>query len=319
MSSIARAFTLRRKRTDSGVGESNKNNDDIPSPPPPPRSVSMRFSKKPIDVKKISSPVQLLSTTNMLSYDAPDVAVIQAQRNASMSVSSGSSSRISTDDDASSTSSRSRDTQLTDASSVGSISPVTSPSTDKKMTFFEFTPAFEGASPLRRSISTLEIKRRTLVEENASELPRAESPAVPQRHPSHSKKASMDLARKRSMHTMSTSSLTRAHSIASTPPSQKEVNRSSFDFFNSKASDPASSPASSLHPFGKELAQLDEVAEEFSGAVSDAERTHDLQVMQQRGLVRFCAAEYMTEIEPLFGSLHGFSSNHLSVPALTWI
>jgi hypothetical protein len=113
------------------------------------------------------------------------------------------------------------------------------------------------------------------------------------------------------MQTMSTSSVTRAHSITSTSSLQKEINRSSFDFFNINGG----SKANEAHPFGKELEQLDEVAEEFSGAVNDVERAADLQVMRQRGLVRFCATDYMAEIAPLFS---GFG-NHLSVPSMAWI
>jgi hypothetical protein len=56
----------------------------------------------------------------------------------------------------------------------------------------------------------------------------------------------------------------------------------------------------SSHPFGKELEQLDEVAEEFGGAVRDAEREADLNIMRRLGLRRFCAEDYIKEIEPLF-------------------
>jgi len=65
---------------------------------------------------------------------------------------------------------------------------------------------------------------------------------------------------------------------------------------------------------------LDEVVEEFSATISDTERAQDLQAMLTRGLVRFCASEYMAEIEPLFSDIRGFSSsNHLSVPVVAWI
>ena len=163
MASIARAFTMRRKRTDSGIDVSN-GHEDMSSLSSMPRSASTRHGKRSVDIKKISGPVQLLSTTNMLTYNAPDIATVQAQRKASGSVSSGSSSASVKDDDASSTSSRSRDTQLTDASSVGSISPVASPN-NEKMAFFESSPALKGASTLRRSISTLEIRQPSLGEE----------------------------------------------------------------------------------------------------------------------------------------------------------
>jgi hypothetical protein len=57
---------------------------------------------------------------------------------------------------------------------------------------------------------------------------------------------------------------------------------------------------SSSHPFGKELEQLDEIVEEFGGAFRDAERDADLEMMKTRGLQKFCANDYIMEIEPLF-------------------
>lgn len=47
--------------------------------------------------------------------------------------------------------------------------------------------------------------------------------------------------------------------------------------------------------------QLDEIAEEFGGAVRDAEREGDIRAMRQKGLQRFCAEDYMREIENILG------------------
>jgi len=55
-----------------------------------------------------------------------------------------------------------------------------------------------------------------------------------------------------------------------------------------------------MHPFGKELMQLDEIAEEFGGAVRDAAREADMEVMRTRGLRRFCADDYMRDLQTLF-------------------
>lgn len=314
MSSLARAFTLRRKRNDSTNDAKLK--EDSAKAPSLPRAASMKYSKKPVDPKKISGPVQLLSTTNMLTYNAPDIAVVQAQRKAASSVSSGSSRASSDESDASSTLSRTRDTQLTDVSSVGSVSPEASPSSDKKMTF-EITPAVKGAATLRRSLSNLEVRRSSLEGEDAydqdfaPDAMRSESPAIPQRHPSHSKRAHSELARKRSLQGMSAPAISRNHSFSSISSTQKDSNRSSIDYSSNEP-----------HPFGKELEQLDEVVEEFSGTITDADIAADLQAMRQYGLVRFCASDYMDEIQPLFGHLHGFSassSGHLSSPNMAWI
>jgi len=91
-----------------------------------------------------------------------------------------------------------------------------------------------------------------------------------------------------------------------------------MDFFNGKANDSTSIPVQAPHPFGKELEQLEEVAEEFNGAINDVERENDLRAMKQCSLVKFCADDYLSEIEPLFSSIFG-RSNRLTVPAMAWI
>jgi hypothetical protein len=55
----------------------------------------------------------------------------------------------------------------------------------------------------------------------------------------------------------------------------------------------------SLHPFGRELEQLDKIAEEFGG-FRDAEREEDMDVMKRLGLRKFRAEDYIVEIQPLF-------------------
>lgn len=70
------------------------------------------------------------------------------------------------------------------------------------------------------------------------------------------------------------------------------------------------------HPFGKELEQLSEVAEEFGGAVRDAEMEADLAVIRERNLATFCAADYLAEIQPLFNRRFGIP--HAPTP-MAWI
>ncbi|QDS67847.1 hypothetical protein FKW77_007542 [Venturia effusa] len=318
------------------------------SSPVPDRAASMRYrSDKPVDIRTISSPVALLSTTNMLSYNAPDVSSVRAQRKASASVSSGSSSHSSADEsDRSTISTASRDTASTDVSSIGSSSPAAS--SDQKdldrMSYFPSSrtlhkspstalarsPSITLAPPsskrLSKSVSTSELRARSPIFEN--EL--ASSPEIPQRTPSHSKRAHEVLARKRSLQTMS-----RQNSVSSIRPTSLEK-RNSFEFFNRNVTDapaptlPAlgfSSPPSlpnsphrshnsashsSNHPFGKELMQLDEIAEEFGGAVRDVEREGDARVMRQKGLQRFRAEDYVREIEKLLGG----PSSPFSLPAV---
>lgn len=57
-------------------------------------------------------------------------------------------------------------------------------------------------------------------------------------------------------------------------------------------------------PFGKELAQLDEVAEEFGHAVRDAEASQDNVIMGVHGLAHFSARDYMAEIQDLLNDVY---------------
>jgi hypothetical protein len=327
MSSISRAFTLRSKRS---------KDKETSTPPAPLRSASMRYSEKPVDIRTISSPVALLSTTNMLSYNAPDVSAVRAQRKASASVSSGSSSRSSADEsDTSTISHTSCDTALTDVSSIASSSPTSSPDSKERSSYFHSTTSLISSSippRLSHSISTSDLR-------SGSPLPLdnepGSSPEIPERAPSHSKRAHEVLARKRSLQTMA-----RTNSVSSMTSTSREK-RNSIEFFSRNIADaPAPSlpafgfsPATPLsnsphsshhqssysHPFGKELMQLDEIAEEFGGAVRDAEREGDIRAMRQKGLGRFCADDYMREIESLLDSLLSPYPSHVQQPEVAWI
>jgi hypothetical protein len=100
-------------------------------------------------------------------------------------------------------------------------------------------------------------------------------------------------------------------------------NRNSFDFFRADLDQiqPQPQPQSQTkaqapsHPFGKELEQLDEAVEEFDGAfqaIRSVERDNDVVIMEQRGLGKFCADDYLREIRPLFSRI-------FSPPAVDWI
>jgi hypothetical protein len=66
-------------------------------------------------------------------------------------------------------------------------------------------------------------------------------------------------------------------------------------------------PSGSPHPFSKELRQLDLVAEDYR----DAAYEEDMEVMQQRGLHRFCANDYIQDLQPVFS--HYFMPQQVSV------
>jgi len=245
--SLARAFTTRRKNSEGNNGFLG-------------RYASQRSPTKPtISRAQISKPVALISTTNNLCYDAPNIAgtsPVASNRDFSSASSVGSSA--ADDSDASSASVRSRDT-LTDASSVDECP--SSPEPNHLSGYFK-PSVYNDVS---RSNSVRTSSTRTSFD----------APAIPQRAASHSKKAHVQVSRQRSVarHNPSLSSA-------------KDMTRDTLDFFHS----------ASPHPFGEMLEQLNEVAEEFGSVVRDAEADADRAFMDVRGLGQFSAAEYMMEI-----------------------
>lgn len=278
--SLARAMTKRMKRT------------EVPEKAMPSRSKSVKNPTLQIDRNQISLPVALLSTTNTLVYDAPDLAGMDlaAMRNAA-----SSRSTHSTDDSDHSISGRSRASSqgsrdtLTDASSVAS-SP-TSPAPNHLSGYFSAS----NGKQLRKSASTNSISQ---VKEGTAEP----VPAIPQRAVSHSKRAHVQLAQKRSMQNLGSrgTSMSSRGSLGSL-----REQRSSMDMFNT------ATISEEAHPFGAELEQLNEVVEEFSGVARTAEEEADLEQMRKRDLATFCAADYMAEIQPLF--------SNLVAPKMAWI
>lgn len=274
--SIARGLTKRMKRSDEKNGM---------APPLPGRSSTVKTLAKNIDRNQISAPVALVSTTNMLSYNAPDIATLDVEAIKQLSPSLASTA----DDSDHSVSTRSRASShasretLTDASSINS-SP-TSPAPNHLSGYFA-----AANKNVRKSASSGNLQR--LKEAVEEEEP---VPAIPERALSHSKRAHERLAQKRSVQGMP-----RSQSIRSSQQSVRSSreHRVSADMFKSSIQEES-------HPFGKELEQLSEVAEEFGGAVRDAEMEADLAVIRERNLATFCAADYLAEIQPLFNIRFG--------------
>ncbi|KAK8205531.1 hypothetical protein M8818_004900 [Zalaria obscura] len=257
--SLVRAFTTRRNRPEI-------------SAPFMSRAASQRSPGKPVVRSQISSPVALISTTNVLSYDAPNIlgtAPIPGARNTS-SASSVSSSHSSADDSdgGSSNDMRSSGT-LTDASSVDE--PITPGSPEPNHLSCYFKPAVTTSNPASAV---------------SSPRPSFDAPAIPRRAPSHSKKAHVQLSRKRSVQRM-----------VNPPSTAQEMARHSTDMFSKEIDAP------NTHPFGRELEQLNEVAEEFGSAVRDAEADADRVFMEAHGLEQYGATDYMTEIQDLLSSI----------------
>lgn len=259
-------------------------------PSTPTRSQSMRNMSQHFDRNKISLPVALVSTTNMLSYNAPDIiGTRHVSSSTSLSQSSAEDSDHSVSTRSRASSHASRDTALTDASSVESSSP-TSPKTNHLSGYF--APA---GKPLKKSASTTSLQQ---VKEEIVEP----VPAIPSRAISHSKRAHERLAHKRSLQ-----HVPGRNSFNSVRSSKEQ--RASLDMFKATIEEES-------HPFGKELEQLNEVVEEFSGVARDVESEADHSVMRSRNLAAFCAADYLSEIQPLFSSR--FGTAHQAAP-MAWI
>jgi hypothetical protein len=258
--SLSRAFTTRRARKISDLSSSTSASSSAPNLPQ--RSLTAKQFHGPIR-DKISAPIELLSTTNMLSYNAPDIYP---------SSSSSSSSSASGDD-------------VFDRSTSMPTSPLTSPDTS----------SVESNSPKPNHLSSYFGSPSP---SNSS----MEAPVIPKRAPSHTKKLSESLARKRSI-----SSGVSSSSGASSRNASISTSRSSVNMFSAHVDtmDHHNIPYSS-NPFGLELAKVSELAEEYGGgrdqvAIVDPEE----QDLISRGLFKFCAEDYMNEIHSYY--LRAFS------------
>ncbi|KAK3330343.1 hypothetical protein B0H66DRAFT_527699 [Apodospora peruviana] len=296
MSTITRAFTTRRVKQSLIAAEAA---DSMPQ-----RSNTTKGAIGGSIRHKISAPVELIHTTNMLSYNAPDIYPKTA--------SSTSSSSTRSDD------------EMSDSAPTTASSPPTSPDV-------ESSPK-RSLSPEPNHLSCYFTPPFGTVEAKA-ETKSAEAPIIPQRSVSHTKRSQEMLVRQRSMSRMSEQSqrtvstkasfsFSRSSSIStntaatlhsSTPPQHKtKVSNISFSSPPPSAALPAP-PVSqsnqhrkefsqSQHPFGPELAQVTEIAEEYGVKEQLNEVDAEQQEMFARGLLSFTAVDYLAEIQGLYAS-----------------
>lgn len=253
---------------------------------------------------KISAPVELIHTTNMLSYNAPDIFPQSA-------TSTGSSHR--SDDD------------MSDSAPTTASSPPTSPDIDSPK---------RSRSPEPNHLSCyFTVPGQAFAPASAAQ---PEAPIIPARAASHSKKSFDNLVRQRSTSRMSeqsqrtvstkasltfsrsssASTSTSATSHSSTPPQMR--NKASGTFLASPTHSVAlTSPPSSLvqaqphrrnefsqsHPFGHELAQVSELAEEYGVREQLNEVDAEEKELVAKGLLKFSADDYMSEIQGLVSNL----------------
>ncbi|PHH70928.1 hypothetical protein CDD82_6847 [Ophiocordyceps australis] len=291
---LSRAFTTRRFRA---------NHDSVDDSNVPLRSNS---TKRPLLRHKISAPVQLVHTTNMLSYNAPDLPRSHRSNSAATKSSSEDESDICT---------------------TAESTPPTSPD----------VPCRQRSSSPEPNHLTMYFKNptRTLV---ATETP---PPAIPKRSPSHTKKNSFDaIARSRSLSRTSRDSdisisnktspsfsrspslSTRASSASQVsalqPQSQKHMAHAVADML--PAAPPASSQraAKESHPFGHELAQVTELAEEYNAGAHLTPMDEETRLLESQGLVKLSAADYLSVVQSLTAVFFS-EPEHGPSPAPLWI
>lgn len=217
----------------------------------------MRHLNGAIDRNLISLPTELISTTNVHALNAPDIPNLNTKRSGSTSDGSSDSEFSHIDRAFLNSPNLSADNSSIDSSPITPITPHDSEIND----FFD-TP--------KRPATAVTV-------DTADNSPLHDAPAVPKRALSHSKKAHVELSRKRSLQRMSPPPNTIAR-----PPSRAAAEGAD-------------------HPFRKELAQVNEVAEEFgvASSVLDEEEKE----MLRKGLRKFCAQDYLDEIADLWGGV----------------
>lgn len=282
--SLARAFTTRKVRMSNELAAESKM---------PQRSGTHKGSVPSNIRTKISGPVQLVHTTNMLSYNAPDLPR-----------SSRSNSTAKSDTDS-------------DALSTAESTPPTSP---------EASLTDDCPSPQPNHLSSYFIAPGKPV---ARDLQADSAPAIPKRSPSHTKKNSYDaIARQRSISQMSRDSgrtisskpsLTFSRSSSTSTRASSTSHASSAQHASKQMPPPVpavTTPITSpqlhqgppprvmpeAHPFGAELAQVTELAEEYSMRTTPHVLDEDEQYIQTHGLVKLSADDYMNDVQELFSA-----------------
>lgn len=241
---------------------------------------------------KISGPIELIHTTNMLSYNAPDLP----RPSTSSSNQSSPRSVTHTDDESDS------------SPSTAASSPPTSPD----------VPSSELKRPISPQPNHLSSYFMPPQAPQVFSSPVAQAPVIPKRAPSHTKQASIDaMTRQRSMSHMSKDSgrsMSRGNysfsRSASTATSFSGMSRDSVQTQSTGVSStfsvgPMSPPAEKMHyappqhPFGQELAQVTEIAEDFGVSRKLDVIDEEEQELVSRGLCKISADVYLNDIQNL--------------------
>jgi hypothetical protein len=238
--------------------------------------------------------MELKHATNMLAYNAPDLYPQSAKSTTSSSKS---------DDDS-------------DSAHTSTSSPPTSPDVP--------SAADRSTSPEPNHLSCYFTPPGHALPSNVSE---SAVPKIPQRAPSHTKKASYEAAFKnsryssQSSHSASTKASTTlsrssSSSTAATSFSAGSLSRKpsipSMPTVHVTPSPPVTRSNPNLrktaersdphHPFGQELAQVSEIAEHYGVKATVDIMEQEEQDLVSRGLCRLRAEDYLAEIHDLFST-----------------
>lgn len=355
--SLARAFTTRRAKVFGGDGEGKASKNGLAkggslrskiSAPVQLVSTTNMLSYNAPDIHpgrgpNISGPVELVYTTNALSYDAPD---IQKEPKTAASESSMSISFRSEGDwerehthTAASSPPTSPDTAYPRGHDEG-LGKSAAPTHDNNHLSSYFTLPSEALTADAPDVPSLPKRAPNLTSAPQQSL-------SPQNSMSdrHNRKISPSerLGKQPSLSNMSEHSARSVSTKASGPfsrASSSSVNTtaSSQQSFGSypttKTSSQAPPPvptalsvphqkgqAAAAEPFGQELAQVTELAEEYATSAAEKSRRNAIleeRELSERGLRKFSAEDYVTEVTSLFSAFFG-EVRHAKSPAPQWI
>lgn len=326
--SIARAFTTRRVRQafESKDGDSSNIASSVDNFLHRSKTTKALTTHGSIR-NKISGPVELTHTTNMLSYNAPSIFP-GAEQTINIKASAPTAAAMTPSPSASSISTGIKsDDDVSDGETTASTPP-TSPDTpfprddDKRAMSPE--PNHLSCYFMAPKTTGLGIENRASSPAPAATATSTAAPTIPQRAPSHTKKSYDGLGRHRSVSRMSESS-SRLSSKGSFSFSRSSSASTSTSVGSAKQVKPvisapisvsSSVPFSEIapkkdhrkdysesHPFGQELAKVSELVEEFSIEEEPnplyAEEEREL---QRQGLKKYSAESYISDIQSLMSS-----------------
>ncbi|RDA94132.1 hypothetical protein CP533_6549 [Ophiocordyceps camponoti-saundersi (nom. inval.)] len=269
--SLSRAFTTRRLRLSSSSTISSSNADGGQTPR---RSHSMLRHK-------ISAPIELIHTTNMLSYNAPDIP-----RTSTLDTDSTSPSQESTPPT---------------SPEVGNGS--SSPHPNHLTLYFE--------NPAKSMMVVEEEKPPQIPKRSPSHTKKNSFDAIARSRSASRLSSQSDF----SLSTKAAQSFSRSPSTSTRASSISQVSATKLA---PPAPQPVAPLTTDGHPFGQELAKVKELAEEFGVDGRLPVIDEEQQYLDARGLIKLSADEYLSAIHSLASAFFP-ESKHATISTPLWI